>query len=998
MALQLDQAKFVLDDEPKRREGPAGPTLRDYQQSAVDAVEIELEPGRAVMMTLATGGGKALNNDTPIRTTSGWTTMGELKVGDTIYDERGEPTKVQGVFPQGVKDEWAVEFDDESIIYADANHLWVTELYADRHRKISASSGVKKFATPHWTFAFPTTTEEISETLSPHQRKDGAPNHSIPLALPLRGAAQRLAVPPYLLGLWLGDGNSRNPRIYAETEDAEFYKPELERLGETVKIDKEADRGSVDVLIVSSSKNIPSSAKLHTRLRNIRVLNNKHIPSEYLNAPERERLDLLQGLMDSDGYISEDGKAEYTTTVERLGNDVLELALSLGLKANINKGKATLNGRVVSDKFRVLFKPTIQCARLPRKVQRINEDHRSTIKRRYIKSVSPTGKQSEMTCIAVDSPSRLFLAGKSLIPTHNTEIASELALRRERTLFLAPTVVVAEQTAQRFNAMGIDAVAARGDDIPIRWPVQPLVVCTTYASAVRRAEPLLKDCDLVIIDEAHHAADSRTPKGVTKFTRSAKDADCEILGMTATCWRLSKKEGFHMTWDTLVQRESLPQLVQMGWLVPLVLERPPNGATIATGTTSNSLDYNTAEMDRLNETEPIYTQGLIDWWDERARKEDGSRMLTMTYAVSQWHAATLANIIATTTDARVGLMASGLDGKHNFGEGEKYIEVKHNQEYVKLPLDDRIVIGDEACLTGLRNGTLDNVVNVAKAIEGVDVPALDCVLNGRATKSLALYKQLVGRAARKAEGKKEGLVLDATDNAARLDHPMQHHDWSLYPEAEDKEGGSARVRACTDEDGEQCGQTLFTAVQQCPVCGALQGTNCFTCGKFTIWRNMKTDSKCKRCDASEQGQGEFEAAEDSELPKIHLCGACKSPKIKGRTGSYCWHAWSKKKGIRKGRAAFCDCGCNCWKTYETRKGFREAHKCCGCSKNGVLCGCNGGETEVLIYVNGEIKRPWRWVLPFDSAPCALPQPPKPPPPIGANVPAPVPVSPDLTPV
>ena len=80
---------------------------------------------------------------------------------------------------------------------------------------------------------------------------------------------------------------------------------------------------------------------------------------------------MLHGLMDSDGHIDARGLAEYTSISHQLALGVLELALTLGQKAVLGKGVATLNGRVISDKWRVLFTPTIYAASLPRKADRL---------------------------------------------------------------------------------------------------------------------------------------------------------------------------------------------------------------------------------------------------------------------------------------------------------------------------------------------------------------------------------------------------------------------------------------------------------------------------------------------------------------------------------------------------------------------------------------------------------------------------------------------------
>ena len=553
-----------------------------------------------------------------------------------------------------------------------------------------------------------------------------------------------------------------------------------------------------------------------------------------------------------------------------------------------------------------------------------------------------------------------------------TEIAIDVASRRWRVLFVAPTVTVAEQTADRFKGYGFKAECLRSTEFPDVWPADLNVITTTTSTASRRGIDLLPAADLVIVDEAHHAADDpKQPKGLTKFVGEAKAHDCEVLGITATCWRLSKKDGFNLTWDYLVQRETLPQLVRDGYLVPLVLELPPDGNTIINGGTGGNMDYVPSQIELLNATNPIFTERLIQWWYDRARHPDGRLMKTMTYAVSQYHAIRLANLAAQLSDAKVGLMASGMDGMI----GRK-VTLKYQRETIEIDVHPDITVGDFECLSGLRNGTLNNVVNVAKAIEGVDVTDLDCVLNGRSTKSHTLYRQLTGRAARRAEGKVEGLILDGTDNFARLGHPMQHTEYSLLPRAGTEGGGEAPTRPCEGADGTQCGQRLYAAQQECPVCETVQGDLCKSCGKFKIWPSLEEIDGVLRCKNCVEGEYRERRAKQArlrgEVDAEFYCTICKSPKIKGKNGGlYCWHSWKRTKRIGRGRSAWCKCDCNCWKGYGRRAYRTGAGGCCDCLHDGRVCGCNGGLHEVLRKTNEMVGgSSWEWALPDGSADCA----------------------------
>ena len=365
------------------------------------------------------GPGKRLDINTPIATPSGWSLMGQLRVGDFVFDETGRPVQVTAAHPIAVAhDCYRVTFDDGSSIDADADHLWQTLTAADlsamgrrtdaaraKRRSKRSKSGKRRPDLSHGKKRLPTgtikTTLEIAETLT---TKRGRTNHTIPVAGALRLPEAVLPIDPYLLGIWLGDGTSREGAI--TTADPGV-------------VDEIRRRGSV-VNKWPSSKYTHGVAGLTTQIRAHGLANNKHIPATYMRASTGQRSDLFCGLMDSDGHATIDGGCEFTGTSRRLVYDARELALTLGYKPGpIGEGIATLNRKVIGRKFRFTMTPHEPVFILERKRSRQNTNPRGTTRRRYIRSVD---KQSPrlMRCIEVDSPGRLFLAGHELIPTHNS--------------------------------------------------------------------------------------------------------------------------------------------------------------------------------------------------------------------------------------------------------------------------------------------------------------------------------------------------------------------------------------------------------------------------------------------------------------------------------------------------------------------------------------------------------------------------------------------------
>lgn len=327
--------------------------------------------------------GKALALDTPIPIPNGWTTMGELQVGDQVFSEDGSVTIV--ISATEVMDDrpcYGVRFDTGDVIVADEEHQW--KLRVERKRPGVTTIRNSKF------IAKPRQVRPLVHNCSPLE----LPNATLP-------------IDPYVLGVWLGDGDTNGGAITAGDQDRGELQTYLSLAGCELTIQKNRNHFTV--------------RGLKRKLRELGVLNNKHIPTTYLRASVNQRLSLLQGLMDTDGYVPKRGLAEYTTIKPDLADQVHELICSLGMKARIYKGRASLYGRDIGPKYRVCFMgPNI--ARLRRKLA-----HSRELVRRTGRFVDAVGIPSvPVRCIQVAHPSGMFLAGRSMIPTHNSQLTSIL--------------------------------------------------------------------------------------------------------------------------------------------------------------------------------------------------------------------------------------------------------------------------------------------------------------------------------------------------------------------------------------------------------------------------------------------------------------------------------------------------------------------------------------------------------------------------------------------
>lgn len=344
-------------------------------------------------MTVALAGrgwGKALSLDTELPTPTGWTTMEAVEVGDEVLGEDGYPTRVIAKTPTWVgTDCYRVTFSDHTSLVASAEHLWSVE--NNKGRKLTL------------------TTEQLART---HIRSvtRGDARYKIPMPKALELKTCDLPVDPYLMGTWLGDGDSA--RGYITTADQETVD-EVRALGyEVRRIDK-------------YRYSIP---RLTAQLRATGVLKNKHIPLLYLRASLEQRTALLQGLMDTDGYVDPgNGKCEFTTTSPALRDGVSELLSTLGFKHSVNENYATIGGRNCGLKWRIIFhaKADTPVFRLERK--RSRQQPKTGIRELFAsrKIVGVERIESVPTvCIQVDNPTHLFLAGRKMVPTHNSHVLS----------------------------------------------------------------------------------------------------------------------------------------------------------------------------------------------------------------------------------------------------------------------------------------------------------------------------------------------------------------------------------------------------------------------------------------------------------------------------------------------------------------------------------------------------------------------------------------------
>jgi replicative DNA helicase len=345
----------------------------------LDELTNGLQAGQMIVIAARPGVGKALALDTPVATPTGWTTMGQIAVGDQVMGSDGRPTTVVAA-TEVMTDRpcYEVHFSDGSVIVADAQHQWLTETR---------------------TQAAVRTTEEIAGTLV-----DGAGrrrNHAVANTAPLELPAATLPLPPYAMGVWLaGDTSPAAPEFGVEPEIAAYVEGEVAQ--------------DVDVPAVLCALGVSDS---------------RHIPTSYLRASLAQRRALLAGLLDTDATVTPSGAVQYCVTDRRLAEDARELIASLGHRVRMSTKRVRGRSDGSSAAYTLTFSTDDEVFRLERKKLLHKERGARTFAARgvrFITDVRPI-PSVPVRCIQVDAADHLFLAGRSFIPTHNSTLGLDIA-------------------------------------------------------------------------------------------------------------------------------------------------------------------------------------------------------------------------------------------------------------------------------------------------------------------------------------------------------------------------------------------------------------------------------------------------------------------------------------------------------------------------------------------------------------------------------------------
>ena len=394
------------------------PDFYDYDYYYFNAIQEAEQEGKHMVVAKARRKGYEQPYSEPVLTPNGYVPMGSLKVGDLVMNPNGIPVRIGDIVEQGTTEIYEVEFQDGRKVRCGANHLWAT-----------CRNGKK--------FYIIRTVDYMKRKL-----KQGSPGkehypYKIPELNPLKFDERPITVDPYVLGVLLGDGCICGDQVKFSTAD-QFIVEELQkRLPDYLIEHKEG----YTYVIKSKIKGIN---ELNRQLKELQVKvksYDKFIPEDYKFSSIENRFELVRGLMDTDGSIT-NGACNFVSTSEKLIDDLTFILRSLGIRCKKSKeilGKQNVdfgNGNYSDTRshWELIITTEEDIFKLPRKLEKVRKNRNYNYKGIGIKSIRKTGEFEQQRCLCIDNENHLYIT-KDFIPTHNSYKGGAMLCRN---FFLIP--------------------------------------------------------------------------------------------------------------------------------------------------------------------------------------------------------------------------------------------------------------------------------------------------------------------------------------------------------------------------------------------------------------------------------------------------------------------------------------------------------------------------------------------------------------------------------
>ena len=744
--------------------------LRDYQHEGYTSINESWKQNDNVLYVLPTGGGKEQPYSEPVLTPNGWSTMGKLNVGEEVIDADGLPTTITGIFEQGVKDVYKVTFRDGSSTRCGLHHLWnVTHPDWNSDKTLPLIEIIKKYKKP----------------IKKNYRNSGYSKRvAVKLCKPIAFSEKELPLHPYVMGLLLGDGSFR----YGNIRFTDYNGVEASRLEKLLPgNDKLSSQGNGEDYLIKGgvTKKIITDYELDGKYSV-----EKHIPEIYLRGSINQRKELLNGLLDTDGYWNKPTLNEYSTSSPQLMKDIVDLARGLGHSVSITtrQSKWTYKGerKTGRDTYRIYIS--------------------FNITKKTIWNIEKLGTENSR-CIKVDNKDSLYIT-KDFTVTHNTVVISEI-IRNEK----GGSCVI----AHRQELVSQISIALAKNDIyhNIVGPVgvvkmitlmhrslfgksfyRPHAKCAVAGidTLIRRGRDLknwLPTVKLWINDEAHHLLEeNKWGKGVNMFPNARG------LGVTATPLRADGKGlGRHSDglMDDMIVGPSMRELINRGFLTEYKIFAPKSNLRVEDIKVSKV----TGDLNQKELRKATFESSLIQH-DESKITGDVVKSY-LRFAPGKLGVTFVPDMI-TGEEIVKQFIASGVSAVLVNAKTPDNLRAETLKKFAKREIMQ--------------------LVNVDLFGEGFDLPAIEVICMARATASYGLFVQMFGRVLRLLKGKERGIIIDHVGNILqRHGLPDAPRFWSLdsVPKRKSKQGEDGiEVKVCPE-----CTVVYERYLKTCPHCDYL---------------------------------------------------------------------------------------------------------------------------------------------------------------------------------
>lgn len=447
-----NKARVVMLEEPEITGHDVTFNIQpEYQTPRPDQkewIDYQLGPGPLKVNNQNTGGGKDQRLSSKIKVPGGWTTMGAIKVGDTVTAWDGTPTKVTGVYPQGVKRVFKITFEDGRSTEAGLGHLWkIYDIFAPGASLYSNGKLVRtkeQVEKNRWRIV---TTEELIKLKELPERWRRI---YVPLCKSEQVGDKTFKIHPYVMGVILGDGCLSQGCVTITKPYQQLFDKVQSLLPKHIEC-KWVDDKTFTLIFASPEHRKAKAWHPRESLKELDLMGKrsweKEIPVEYLHGSHEQRLNLLQGLLDTDGTVSRNDKGSgraagtisFSSSSEKLAKGVQYLVRSLGGIAKLSTRTPSFTHKGETKEGRMDYRVHIRhpnpelLLTLNQKCQRATQTQYSESLKLRIADIEELPME-ETQCISVEHVDRLYVTDDFIV-THNTYMSLfSMAKISKRTL------------------------------------------------------------------------------------------------------------------------------------------------------------------------------------------------------------------------------------------------------------------------------------------------------------------------------------------------------------------------------------------------------------------------------------------------------------------------------------------------------------------------------------------------------------------------------------